>query len=100
MDMWLKTGTLKRLASRTEIRSTDLVAMEILWISKMIIMKCKVRLIGLFRTDIHTFILAMTPRLDLRQKNSKHRNTGWPASFSDMNCLNNGQQCLSWKILK
>ncbi|GBO32149.1 hypothetical protein AVEN_42072-1, partial [Araneus ventricosus] len=29
MDMCLKTGTLKRLASRTEIRSTDLVAMEI-----------------------------------------------------------------------
>ncbi|GBL96681.1 hypothetical protein AVEN_263437-1, partial [Araneus ventricosus] len=48
MDMWLKTGTLKRLSSRTEIRNTDLVAMEILWISKMIIMKCKVRLIGLF----------------------------------------------------
>ncbi|GBO33313.1 hypothetical protein AVEN_156430-1, partial [Araneus ventricosus] len=52
MDMWLKTGTLKRLASRTEIRSTDLVAMEILWISKMIIMKCKVRLIGLFSPDL------------------------------------------------
>ncbi|GBL91234.1 hypothetical protein AVEN_195176-1, partial [Araneus ventricosus] len=47
MDKWLKTGTLKRLASRTEIRRTDLVAMEILWISKTIIMKCKVRLIGL-----------------------------------------------------
>ncbi|GBN07727.1 hypothetical protein AVEN_251407-1 [Araneus ventricosus] len=29
MDKWLKTGTLKRSASRTEIRTTDLVAMEI-----------------------------------------------------------------------
>ncbi|GBM21248.1 Zinc finger BED domain-containing protein 5 [Araneus ventricosus] len=29
MDKWLKTGTLKRSASRTEIRTTDLAAMEI-----------------------------------------------------------------------
>ncbi|GBN21254.1 hypothetical protein AVEN_85129-1 [Araneus ventricosus] len=29
MDKWLKTGTLKRSASRTEIRSIDLAAMEI-----------------------------------------------------------------------
>ncbi|GBM33134.1 Zinc finger BED domain-containing protein 5 [Araneus ventricosus] len=29
MDKWLKTGTLKRSASRTEIRNTDLAAMEI-----------------------------------------------------------------------
>ncbi|GBO38765.1 hypothetical protein AVEN_160235-1 [Araneus ventricosus] len=29
MDKWLKTGTLKRSASRTEIRTTDLTAMEI-----------------------------------------------------------------------
>ncbi|GBN47606.1 hypothetical protein AVEN_262717-1 [Araneus ventricosus] len=30
MDKWLKTGTLKRSASRTEIRTTDLAAMEII----------------------------------------------------------------------
>ncbi|GBL69069.1 hypothetical protein AVEN_228609-1, partial [Araneus ventricosus] len=29
MEKWLKTGTLKRSASRTEIRTTDLAAMEI-----------------------------------------------------------------------
>ncbi|GBN75586.1 hypothetical protein AVEN_52842-1 [Araneus ventricosus] len=29
MDKWLKTGTLKRSASRTEIRPTDLAAMRI-----------------------------------------------------------------------
>ncbi|GBM07457.1 Zinc finger BED domain-containing protein 5 [Araneus ventricosus] len=29
MDKWLKTGTLKRSASRTEIRTTDLAAMDI-----------------------------------------------------------------------
>ncbi|GBN32554.1 hypothetical protein AVEN_239074-1 [Araneus ventricosus] len=29
MDKWLKTGTLKRSASKTEIRTTDLAAMEI-----------------------------------------------------------------------
>ncbi|GBM35620.1 hypothetical protein AVEN_244509-1 [Araneus ventricosus] len=29
MDKWLKTGTLKRSASRTEIRTRDLGAMEI-----------------------------------------------------------------------
>ncbi|GBM56975.1 hypothetical protein AVEN_174542-1 [Araneus ventricosus] len=29
MDKWLKIGTLKRSASRTEIRTTDLAAMEI-----------------------------------------------------------------------
>ncbi|GBM98670.1 hypothetical protein AVEN_191887-1 [Araneus ventricosus] len=29
MDKWLKTGTLKKSASRTEIRTTDLAAMEI-----------------------------------------------------------------------
>ncbi|GBN35090.1 hypothetical protein AVEN_214775-1 [Araneus ventricosus] len=29
MDKWLKTGTLKRSVSRTEIRTTDLAAMEI-----------------------------------------------------------------------
>ncbi|GBM32943.1 hypothetical protein AVEN_268862-1 [Araneus ventricosus] len=29
MDRWLKTGTLKRSVSRTEIRTTDLAAMEI-----------------------------------------------------------------------
>ncbi|GBM81414.1 hypothetical protein AVEN_207367-1, partial [Araneus ventricosus] len=29
MNKWLKTGTLKRSASRTEIRTTDLAAMEI-----------------------------------------------------------------------
>ncbi|GBL79385.1 hypothetical protein AVEN_92574-1 [Araneus ventricosus] len=29
MDKWLKTGTLKRSASRTEIRTTDLAAMGI-----------------------------------------------------------------------
>ncbi|GBO05140.1 Zinc finger BED domain-containing protein 5 [Araneus ventricosus] len=29
MDKWLKTGTLKRSAPRTEIRTTDLAAMEI-----------------------------------------------------------------------
>ncbi|GBL79360.1 Zinc finger BED domain-containing protein 5 [Araneus ventricosus] len=29
MDKWLKTGTLKRSASRTEIRTTDLAATEI-----------------------------------------------------------------------
>ncbi|GBN34179.1 hypothetical protein AVEN_265570-1 [Araneus ventricosus] len=29
MDNWLKTGTLKKSASRTEIRTTDLAAMEI-----------------------------------------------------------------------
>ncbi|GBL82304.1 hypothetical protein AVEN_252471-1 [Araneus ventricosus] len=29
MDQWLKTGTLKRSASRTEIRTTDFAAMEI-----------------------------------------------------------------------
>ncbi|GBM03328.1 hypothetical protein AVEN_256878-1 [Araneus ventricosus] len=29
MDKWLKTGTFKRSASRTEIRTTDLAAMEI-----------------------------------------------------------------------
>ncbi|GBM20233.1 Zinc finger BED domain-containing protein 5 [Araneus ventricosus] len=29
MDKWLKAGTLKRSASRTEIRTTDLAAMEI-----------------------------------------------------------------------
>ncbi|GBM05254.1 hypothetical protein AVEN_181634-1 [Araneus ventricosus] len=29
MDKWLKTGTLKRSASRTEIRNTNLAAMEI-----------------------------------------------------------------------
>ncbi|GBM85303.1 hypothetical protein AVEN_231121-1 [Araneus ventricosus] len=49
MDKWLKTGTLKRSASRTQIRTTDLAAMELTWISKMIIMKCKGRLICLFR---------------------------------------------------
>ncbi|GBL84973.1 hypothetical protein AVEN_42226-1 [Araneus ventricosus] len=51
MGKWLKTGTLKRSASITEIRTTDLVAMELTWISKMIITKCKGRLIGLFRVD-------------------------------------------------
>ncbi|GBM58836.1 hypothetical protein AVEN_206015-1 [Araneus ventricosus] len=51
MDKLLKTGTLKRLAYRTEIRTTDLVAMELTRISKMIIMKCKGRLTGLFRVD-------------------------------------------------
>ncbi|GBN98625.1 hypothetical protein AVEN_35124-1 [Araneus ventricosus] len=30
MDKWLKTGTLKRSASRTEIPTTDLVAMEMM----------------------------------------------------------------------
>ncbi|GBM06064.1 hypothetical protein AVEN_49443-1 [Araneus ventricosus] len=30
MDKWLKTGTLKRSASRTEIRTTDLAATEII----------------------------------------------------------------------
>ncbi|GBN50082.1 hypothetical protein AVEN_154006-1, partial [Araneus ventricosus] len=29
MDKWLKTGTLKRSTSRTEIRTTFLAAMEI-----------------------------------------------------------------------
>ncbi|GBN05045.1 hypothetical protein AVEN_123639-1 [Araneus ventricosus] len=29
MGKWLKTGTLKRSASRTEIRTTDLASMEI-----------------------------------------------------------------------
>ncbi|GBN95836.1 hypothetical protein AVEN_74016-1 [Araneus ventricosus] len=29
MDKWLKTGTLKKSVSRTEIRTTDLAAMEI-----------------------------------------------------------------------
>ncbi|GBM35699.1 hypothetical protein AVEN_267456-1 [Araneus ventricosus] len=29
MDKWLKTGTIKKSASRTEIRTTDLAAMEI-----------------------------------------------------------------------
>ncbi|GBM20923.1 hypothetical protein AVEN_253724-1 [Araneus ventricosus] len=29
MEKWLKTGTLKRSASRAEIRTTDLAAMEI-----------------------------------------------------------------------
>ncbi|GBN11077.1 Zinc finger BED domain-containing protein 5 [Araneus ventricosus] len=50
MDKWLKTGTLKRSASRTEIRTSDLAAIELIWISKMIIMKCKGRLIDLFST--------------------------------------------------
>ncbi|GBM11027.1 hypothetical protein AVEN_251881-1, partial [Araneus ventricosus] len=48
MDKWLKTGTLKRSASRTEIRTTDLAAMETTGITAMKIMKCKGRLIGLF----------------------------------------------------
>ncbi|GBM13691.1 hypothetical protein AVEN_148209-1 [Araneus ventricosus] len=52
MDKWLKTGTLQRTrsASTTEIRTTDLAAMELTWISKMIIMKYKGPLIDLFST--------------------------------------------------
>ncbi|GBM00689.1 hypothetical protein AVEN_118032-1 [Araneus ventricosus] len=52
MDKWLKTGTLQRKkpASTTEIRTTDLAATELTWISKMIIMKCKGRLIDLLST--------------------------------------------------
>ncbi|GBO17034.1 Zinc finger BED domain-containing protein 5 [Araneus ventricosus] len=46
MDKWLKTGTLKRLAYGTEIRTTDLAAMEIT------VDQCKGRLIGLFRQSL------------------------------------------------
>ncbi|GBM76373.1 hypothetical protein AVEN_37513-1, partial [Araneus ventricosus] len=48
MNKLSKTGTLKRSASRNEIRNTDLAAMELTVVSKMIIMNCKGRLIGLF----------------------------------------------------
>ncbi|GBO14751.1 hypothetical protein AVEN_182030-1 [Araneus ventricosus] len=50
MDQWLKTGTLKKSASKTEIRTTDLAAMEITVDQQDDNHeKCKGRLIGLFR---------------------------------------------------
>ncbi|GBN44453.1 hypothetical protein AVEN_66178-1 [Araneus ventricosus] len=67
MDKWLKTGTLQRKtsASTTEIRTTDLAAMELTWISKMIIMKCKGRLIDLFSCGVTNRLHAsQKPRLD------------------------------------
>ncbi|GBN39166.1 hypothetical protein AVEN_176836-1, partial [Araneus ventricosus] len=47
MDKWFKSGTLKRPASRIEIRTTELAAMEIP-VDQQDEMKCKGRPIGLF----------------------------------------------------
>ncbi|GBN45631.1 hypothetical protein AVEN_272449-1 [Araneus ventricosus] len=101
MDKWLKTGTLQRKtsASTTEIRTTDLAAMELTWISKMIIMKCKGRLIDLFRIttrwifsgfgfrtwnppDPREHLNTWPPRLDIRLdamiiKSIMKRSTQW-----------------------
>ncbi|GBM56675.1 hypothetical protein AVEN_154225-1 [Araneus ventricosus] len=58
MDQWLKTGTLKRSASKTEIRTTDLAAMEITVDQQDDNHeKCKGRLIGLL-----SFLKYVRPR--------------------------------------